>query len=172
METDSTLQTIAQIGVSLVGFAGIVGALASDKLRPAHLEVWLPFWAMICSGLVLVFGALAPQILQPFGLRENAVWAASSAFVLVLTAANLASFLPRILRATREGTFRRIRTIAYPLDGACFAVIGTQLLNAFGIGFGQTGAGFLLGLYLLLFVSSLNFAFLLYVIGRPPSSTG
>ena len=170
MDVENTLQTIAQIGISLVGFAGIVGALAGDKLRPAHLEVWLPFWAMIWSGLGLVFTALMPQLLQPFGLRENVVWAASSALALLVTAIGLSFFLPRILRATRAGTFRRIRSIAYPLDTASFAVMLTQLLNALGIGFAQSAAGFLLGLYLLLFVSSLNFAFLLYVIGRPMDS--
>jgi len=172
LDTQSTLETIAQIAISLAGFAGIVGALAGEKLRPGHAEVWLPFWAMIWSGLGLVFGALAPQVLGAFGLPENVTWSASSALLLVLTTVNLAFFLPRILRATRAGTFRRIRMVAYPLDAACFAVIATQLLNALGLGFARSAAGFLLGLYLLLFVSSMNFGFLLYVIGRPPNSSG
>jgi len=168
MDMQGTLETIAQVGVTLAGFAGIVGALAGDKLRPAHPEVWLPFWAMIASGVGLVFGALAPQILDAFGFREHVVWSASSAFVFLLTGGNLLFFLPRILRAARDGRFRRIPAIAHPLDFTCFVVMATQLANALGIGFSQSAAGLLLGLYLLLFVCSMNFAYLLYVIGRAP----
>lgn len=55
MNAENTLETIAQIGVALAGFAGIVGALAGERLRPAHPEVWHPFWALISSGLGVVF---------------------------------------------------------------------------------------------------------------------
>jgi hypothetical protein len=33
MDAESTLETVAEIGVSLAGSAGIVGALAGDRLR-------------------------------------------------------------------------------------------------------------------------------------------
>jgi hypothetical protein len=45
-------------------------------------------------------------------------------------------------------------------------VLATQALNALGIGFAQSVGGFLIGLYLILAVSALNFAFLLFVLGR------
>ena len=88
--------------------------------------------------------------------------------MFIVTASNLAFFLPRILRAARTGTFRRIPTIAIPIDLTSFLVLATQALNATGVGFAQSVGGFLIGLYLLLLISALNFAFLLYVLGRAP----
>lgn len=110
MNAESTLEAIAQIGVALAGFAGMVGALADAKLRPTHPEVWYPFWALISSGLGVVFVALFPFLLHHFRAPDNIVWAASSAFLLAVTASNLAFILPRFLRAARNNTFRRIST--------------------------------------------------------------
>jgi hypothetical protein len=170
MNAEETLGTIAQIGVSLAGFAGIVGALAGEKFRPTHPEVWYPFWALIASGLGVMFVALLPLLLQHLQVSDRGVWVASSSFLFVLTAGNLAFFLPRILRAARVGAFRRIRAVAVPVDSASMLVLVTQALNAFGVGFEQSVSGFLIGLYLLLLVSTLNFAFLLYVLGRAPNA--
>jgi hypothetical protein len=166
MNAENALETIAQIGVALAGFAGIVGALAGEKFRPTHPEVWFPFWALISSGLGIVFVALFPFLLHHFDAPDNIVWAGSSAFLFVVTASNLAFFLPRILRAARNRAFRRIPIIAVPVDSASFLILGTQALNALGFGFVQSTGGFLVGLYLLLAVSALNFAFLLFVLGR------
>jgi hypothetical protein len=47
MDAESLLEAIAVIGISLACFAGIVGALAGEKLRRANPQVWLPFWVMI-----------------------------------------------------------------------------------------------------------------------------
>lgn len=168
MNSESTFEALAQIGVALAGFAGIVGALAGERLRPVHPEVWYPFWAMISSGFCVVFAALLPVLLHQFAIPDNLTWAASSTFVFVVTLSNLAFFLPRILRAARNGQFRRIRTIAVPVDLTSFLVLATQALNALGIGFTRSIGGYLVGLYLLLIVSALNFAFLLYVLGRAP----
>ncbi len=166
MDAESTLQTIAEIGVSLAGFAGIVGALAGEKLRPAHPEVWLPFWAMIASGLDITFSALFPFLPYHFSAPDPWIWASSSAFVTAVTGSNLVFFMPRIRRAAREGVFRRIPLIAVPIDTSCALVICSQVLNALGIGFSHSSGGFLIGLYLLLLVSGLNFVFLLYVLGH------
>jgi len=50
MHAESLLEAIAEIGVALAGFAGIVGALAGEKLRPEDPGLWLPFWVMISGG--------------------------------------------------------------------------------------------------------------------------
>lgn len=70
MNAENALATIAQIGVALAGFAGIVGALAGERLRPTHPEVWYPFWALISSGLCVVFVALFPFLLHYFRAPE------------------------------------------------------------------------------------------------------
>src|ERR1700758_2175061 len=103
MYAESILEAIAAIGVSLAGFAGIVGALAGARLRPADPGLWLPFWVMISGGLSLVFAALFPFLPYYLGARDHVLWAPSSAFATVLIACSLAFFTPRFLRARRDG---------------------------------------------------------------------
>jgi hypothetical protein len=43
----------------------------------------------------------------------------------------------------------------------------SQLLNALGLGLQQSVGGFLVGLYLLLLLSGLNFVYLIFVLVRP-----
>ena len=167
MNASSILETIAVIGVSLAGFAGIVGALAGDKLRPANPEVWLPFWVMISSGLLIVFAALFPFLPFYLGAPDRISWAASSAFVTVLTACNLAFFTPRFLRAQRDGVLARALAFSALMYLSSFLLLVSQALNAVGIGLSQSAGGFLIGLYLMLLISALNFVFLLYVVGGP-----
>lgn len=168
MDAESTLGTIAEIGVSLAGFAGIVGALAGEKLRPEHPEVWLPFWVMISSALGVLFAALFPFLPHGLGASDRVSWAASSAFVTVVTAVNMACFTPRIWRAQRDGVLARMLFFDVPLNASTVLVLVSQVLNTLGIGLEQSSGGFLIGLYLLLLMSGLNFVFLLYVLGRTP----
>ena len=50
--------------------------------------------------------------------------------------------MPRILRAIRDGIFRRIWAISVPLDLSSLLVLVTQSLNAVGIGLSQSAGGF------------------------------
>lgn len=161
------LETIAGIGVSLTGFAGIIGALAGEKLHHADPEVWLPFWVMISGGLSIVFAALFPFLPHYLGAPDRVAWAVSSAFVTMLTAGNLAFFSPRFLRAQRDGVLARAPALSVLLHLISFILLASQVLNTVGVGFPQSAGGFLLGLYLMLLVSALNFVFLLYVLRGP-----
>jgi len=167
MVAESLLEAIAEIGVSLAGFAGIVGALAGEKLRPADPDVWLPFWVMISGGLTIVFAALFPFLPYHLGAPDRVAWAASSAFVTLLTACNLAFFTPRFLRAQRDGVLARMLAFSVLLHFISFFLLVSQVLNTLGVGLPQSAGGFLIGLYLLLLISALNFVFLLYVLGGP-----
>ncbi len=168
MDSESfLLQAIAGIGVSLAGFAGIIGALAGEKLRHADPEVWLPFWVMISSALSIVFAALFPFLPHYLGAPLRGLWAASSAFVTLLTAGNLAFFSPRFLRAQRDGVLARTRAFSVLMHFISFFLLVSQVLNLLGIGLSRSAGGFLLGLYLMLLVSALNFVFLLYVVANP-----
>ena len=165
MYAESILVAIAEIGVSLAGFAGIVGALGGGKLRPANPEVWLPFWVMISGGLGIVFAALFPFLPYHLGAPDHVCWALSSAFVTILTAGNLAVFIPRFLRARRRGFLGGILTFEILLYLISFFLLVSQVLNTLGVGLPQSAGAFLAGLYLLLLISALNFVFLLYVLG-------
>ncbi len=167
MDAESILEAIAEIGVALAGFAGIVGALAGEKLRPADPELWLPFWVMISGGLSIIFAALFPFLPYHFGAPDHVSWAASSAFVTVLTACNLAFFTPRFVRARRDGFLAGTLAFDVLLYLISFFLLVSQVLNTLGVGLPQSAGGFLIGLYLMLLISALNFVFLLYVLGRP-----
>ena len=167
MYAEGVLGIIATIGVSLAGFAGIVGALAGEKLRPADPGLWLPFWVMISGGLSIAFAALFPFLPYSFGARNHALWAVSSAFVTVLIACNLAFFAPHFLRARRDGFLTgplAFDVFLYLIS--CFLVV-SQVLNTLGVGLSRSAGWFLVGLYLMLLISALNFVFLLHVLGYP-----
>jgi hypothetical protein len=167
VSAESILEAIAYIGVSLAGFAGIVGALAGEKLRSEAPEIWLPFWVMISSGLSIVFAALFPFLPYHLGASDHVSWAAASAFVTVLTACNLAFFTPRFVRAQRVGALARTFAFTVLLYLISFFLLVSQVLNTLGVGLPQSTGGFLIGLYLMLLTSALNFVFLLYILGRP-----
>jgi hypothetical protein len=167
MYAESILEVIATIGVSLAGFAGIVGALAGERLRPADPGLWLPFWVMISGGLSLVFAALFPFLAYYLGARDHILWAASSAFVTVLTVPILAFFSPRFRRARRSGFLAGTLVFDVFLHLISYLLLISQVLNALGAALSQSVGGFLVGLYLMLLISTLNFVFLLYVLGYP-----
>ena len=164
MDAESTLEAIAQIAVSLTGFAGIAGALAGEKLRPTNALIWLSFWAMISSSVGVLFAALFPFLLHHLGASDRVTWVASSVVVAALTVCNLAFFLPRIFRAKRDGSLVAIRAFNIPLDICPAVVVGSQVLNALGVVLGQNAGGFLVGLYVLVLIAVLNFVQLLYVL--------
>ncbi len=161
------LEAIAGIGVSLTGFAGIIGALAGEKFRHADPELWLPFWVMISGGLGIVFAARFPFLPYYLGAPVRVLWGASSAFVVILTACNLVYFAPRCLRAQRDGVLARTFAFSVLMHVISLLLLISQVLNVLGVILPRSAGGFLLGLYLMVLVSALNFVFLLYVLGGP-----
>jgi hypothetical protein len=165
MDAESILEAIAEIGVALAGFAGIVGAVAGQRLHSGDSRVWLPFWVMISGGLSIVFAALFPFLPYHFGAAERVLWASSSAYVALLTTVSLVFFVPRFLRVRRDSPLSRMLVFEILLYLLSFALLVSQFLNAAGVGLSQSVGGFLAGLYLMLLISALNFVFLLYVLG-------
>ena len=166
MEAEGTLEVVAEISIAFTGFAGIVGALAGAKLRPAHLHVWLPFWLMIEGGLGTLFAALFPMLPYHLGLPDPHVWSASSGFVVILIVCHIAFMSPRFIRATQNPSYVRLPALQIAARSALVIALVSQLLNALGVGLPQSAGGFLIGLYCLLLVSGLNFAGLMFVLLR------
>jgi hypothetical protein len=168
MEAEGTTQIIAEIAIAFTGFAGIVGAFGRERLKPDHPHAWLGFWTMIEFGLVTLFAALLPSVLYHVGAGSWDVWKlASSAFALFLLA-HLAFVTPLFLRARRGIVWPRGLYIIDVSTLVCLLLaFVSQTTNAFGLLFANRVGGFLLGLYLLLLVSGLNFALLVYLILEP-----
>jgi hypothetical protein len=104
------------------------------------------------------------------GASDTVAWATSSSLVTIVTACNLAFFLPPIQRAKRDGSLVAIPAFEIPLNLIPLSIIVSQTLNALGIGLRQGAGGFLVGLYLLLLLTALNFVQLLYVLDRTPET--
>lgn len=168
MDAESILESVAEIAVSLAGFAGIIGAFAGERLRQSDPEIWLPFWAMISTSLTVLFGALLPFLPHYLGASDRVAWAASSAFLTIATACNIVFFIPRILRAQRDGILGRIPALEVPLRISTLLLLISQAVNTVGLGLDQSTGGFLIGLYLALLMAGLDFVFLLFVLGRAP----
>ena len=172
MEVEGALEVIAEISIAFTGFAGIAGALAGGKLRPDQPHVWLRFWAMIEGGLGTLFAALFPLVPHYLGLPDQYVWSASSGLVVILIACHLVFMSPRFVRAFRDASFGRgLPAIDIPLVLVLLITFVTQLLNAVGVGLPQSAGGFLIGLYLLLLMSGLNFAYLMLMLVRPDNGS-
>ena len=167
MDAEGTLEVIAEISIAFTGFAGIVGALAGARLRPAQLQVWLSFWFMIESGLGTLFAALFPMLPYHLGLPDPHVWSASSGFVVILIVCHIAFMSPRFIRASRDPSNVRVPALQIGARSALVIALVSQLLNALGVGLPQSAGGFLIGLYCLLLLSGLNFAGLMFVLLRP-----
>ena len=167
MEAEGTLQVIAEISIAFTGFAGIVGALASGRLSPDQPHVWLPFWAMIEGGLGTLFAALFPLLPYYLGLPDQHVWSASSGLVVILIVCHSVFMGPRFIRGLRDPSWVRLPAFDISVWLSLLVVFVTQLLNAIGVGLPQSAAGFLIGLYFLLLLSGLNFAYLMFVLVRP-----
>ena len=166
MDTENTLLVIAEIAIAFTGFAGIVGALAGERLKPNHPSLWLPFWAMVEFGPGTLFAALLPMLPYYLGAADRVTWAVSSGAVAVFLVCHLLFMTPRFYRAQLGEAFVRVLPLEIPISASIVFALISQLLNAFGIGLRQNAGGFLIGLYLLLLCSGLNFAYLIYVLVR------
>jgi hypothetical protein len=171
MEAEGTLEVVAEISIAFTGFAGIVGALAGAKLRPAQPHVWLPFWLMIECGLGTLFVALFPMLPHHLGLADWHVWSASSGFVVILIVFHIAFMSPRFIRASRDPSSVRLPALQIAARSAVLIALVSQVLNAVGVGLPQSAGGFLIGLYCLLLISGLNFTYLVFVLLLPEDGT-
>jgi len=167
MEAEGTLGVVAEISIAFTGFAGIVGALAGAKLRPAHVQVWLSFWFVIEGGLGTLFAALFPMLPYHLGLPDPHVWSASSGFVFILIVCHIAFVSPRFIRASRDPSYVRVPALQIAARSALVIALVSQLLNALGVGLPQSAGGFLIGLYCLLLLTGLSFPYLMFVLLRP-----
>ena len=167
MDAQGTLEVIAEISIAFTGFAGIVGALAPGRLKAEHRQIWLPFWAMIEWGLGTLFAALFPMLPHHLGASDPLVWSLSSVFVVLLLVRHGIFSSPQFLRAARDPSHLHLPGIEVSLRVVFALTLVTQVLNAVGVGLSHSVGGFLVGLYGLIVISALNFAYLMYALLLP-----
>ena len=158
------MQTIAEVAAAFAGFAAIVVAVRSrgpDGMAP---EDRLRLQVMLGSSLATVGFTFLPQLLVHAGASEPRCWSISSGGILAYLAVVVPMDGIRGRRLSREGRIGGA--------GAGFAALlalsafVTQVLNASGLLWQPSFAGFLGGLLLLLALSGFAF-FRLVAFGSP-----
>ena len=103
MDAEGTLQTIAEVAVTLAGFAALVALFrqrAGGAWTPAALS-GLRF--MIELSIMLIVLALLPLALRLLGVAEVTVWQSASAIYTVVSIGLLSLNISRLVRLTRAG---------------------------------------------------------------------
>jgi hypothetical protein len=158
------LSAIAQVGLGLAGFTGILVALGRTQAAFSRPEV-LRLLLLLVSSLGAVFLSLLPFALHESGIGDVACWRLSSLALAAFTTISLAYLGSRIQRHRSEfGQLFSTAVFVIIATGSVLIVI-LQLVNAVGLGAPPRSGSFLFGLLWLLFIGSLQFARILFVRG-------
>jgi hypothetical protein len=156
------LSTIAEVGLGLAGFTGILVALGRStetSSRPAVLRLLL----LLVSSLGAVFLALLPFALHESGVGSAACWRLSSALLAVFTSISLASLGYRIHRHREEFGQLFSGTVFVVVGTGSLVIVALQVANIAGLGALPRSGPYLFGLLWLLFVASIQFVRILFV---------
>ena len=161
LPASDTLSAMAEVSVAFLGFTGVVGVFAGRSRD--ILAVSLRLWVMVGLALATLLLCFLPSVLFHLGGRGPNLWASCSATIVALSLGHFVFVAPRVLRERRAGRWSAPLTLElFPIVfGACFV---TQGLNALGVFLERTPGGYVLGLYLLLAASGLNFIALLHAL--------
>ena len=160
MDEADLLQTLAEVGVAIAGFTGVVvvlGRRARGDWSPPEIQ-WLHM--LLLSSLCVVFFALLPVVLENAGLAPALVWRPSAGFLAVACAGIMVLGWRRFLPHLR----------AYPKSWRALGYLSSVLHLASVVGCGLVALGNLSGLVSLVYLFTLlhpvgigiiNFAYLL-----------
>jgi hypothetical protein len=164
LQGGEALSTIAEVGLGLAGFTGILVALGRNRAAFSRPEV-LRLLLLLVSSLGTVFLALLPFALHESGVGDAACWRLSSAILAAFTSISLVYLGYQIQR--HRGEFGELfsSTVFVVVATGSLAIVVLQLGNAMGLGASPRSGPYLFGLLWLLFVASLQFARILFVRG-------
>jgi hypothetical protein len=104
-----TLHTIAEVGISITGFAGIVAAV-DRRSHASVLEIHGPLSVLILASLSVVFFSFVPEWLAAAGASSAAIWQISNG----LYGLYRLGYISIIIRASfHPGAQTRLRTTLF-----------------------------------------------------------
>lgn len=162
MQGSEALSTIAEIGLGLAGFTGILVALARTPEPFGRPEV-LRLLLLIVSSLGATFLALLPFALHESGVGESACWRFSSGLLAAFTSTSLAVLGYQIQRHRREFGELFSRAVFAIVSAGTVAIVALQAGNVFAVGGTPRVGPYLFGLLWLLLVASIQFARILFI---------
>jgi hypothetical protein len=166
LQGGEALSTIAEVGLGLAGFTGILVALGRSQTAFSKPEV-LRLLLLLVSSLGATFLALLPFALHESGVGGPTCWRLSSALLAAFTSTSLAYLGYQIQRHRDEFGALFSGTVFVVVTTGSLAIVALQLVNAIGPGALPRSGPFVFGLLWLLFIASLQFARILFVRGSP-----
>lgn len=110
-----TLETMAQLGISLFGFSGVVSIFGRKKQLPWTIQDKVWFGGLLNWSFILIVGGFTPSIMRELFADIEMVWFTSN---LIFFSAHLLSYLwfgYSFYRKLGSHSFRKIeRTIVHP----------------------------------------------------------
>jgi lysylphosphatidylglycerol synthetase-like protein (DUF2156 family) len=121
-----SLESVAQMAITLAGFSGLVAMIRSGPVYSWHPRVRMTFWLTLAWSLAATFFSALPSILSPFGIIG---WALPCALVAAFLLLAVVVMLYAHVRMTRQGYPTQnsalwVPTILVPLLGAGCAIGG------------------------------------------------
>jgi len=157
-----TLETMAEIGIALTGFTGVVSVL-EDRPRVGWagpdrvLLVALLIWSLIAA----IFGVL-PGVLVKAGLEPHQTWRLATLIFAVVNCSTLSWFVSAVL-GVGLGEFRSFErwSIRIGVPGAVLLTI-FQITSVFGPVSSSAPLVYHLSVFWFLGVAALAFSFMLF----------
>jgi hypothetical protein len=129
---DSILSGAIEVGVGVVGFTGVIVALASSRVRKDALT--LPFQTLLFTAIATVMFAFLPYLALLFDLNDNLLWMICSGVYLL--------YLPIIMLI-------RIKQVSkFSVEVPTEYIMVRRVLGGFGFGMLPIGALQILNLFL------------------------
>lgn len=157
MDAASSVLTIAELALTLAGFAGVV-VVFSQRDGLLTIDRWR-FVGVLVLGVGTAVIAFTPSMLQQFGIEDSVNWRSSSAVLAAAVLAFFVFFLRRIPAVAGEQGARPPQAALRIVFSLTLLALATQISNAAGWPM-RSGPGlFMLGLLLMLTVAAFGFSF-------------
>ena len=151
------LFTVAEVGIALAGFSGVVAMLGRRGAGEWSEPDWLRFAMLLAFSFGVVVFSFLPALAMAFGASEPQAWATSSLLLALFMLAAYAIVIRRVARLGSEATEQFPQATGRAVGILTLPVLATLVLNSLGIGFAKSFAPFLLGLLWLVCLSGFQF---------------
>jgi len=164
MDQFEGLQTIAEVGVGIAGFGGIIVAITRGR---EDWELWdeIRIWGVLVPSISAALLALLPLGLSSAGVASDVLWRLSSGFMVVVGLSSFMAFGLRFRSTLAEGPLHPV--LGRLLAGGSVLNLLCQASNVVGLGFRGSFSVYYFGLLWLLTYSGLEFISLIFVRTKP-----
>lgn len=156
MQGSDQLLAIAEVGVALAGFTGVIGALGMREHTALSEAARLQVWLMLEFSLGTVFFSLLPFAPANFGAADTLIWSISSGVMAVFMLAHFMTVGPRIRELVRRDAWIRgvVSKLTVAMVVSLFLIQG---LNTVDLLFTPSYGPYYIGLLMFVCLAAGNF---------------